>query len=167
MKIYMSNIANIKNMADLENNLSEPELLQYNKFSNNIRKLQYLLSHSLIKKVCGENVVVAENGAPTIKSGFVSIAHKDNLVVVAVADTNVGIDIENTDIERDFIGQSALLNLPKPSDKKDFYRNFVDFEAKLKYGNGADGANIYFYEFDNYLVGVCSKEQSKDIHFVP
>ena len=77
MKIYMSNIESIKNRADLETKLSESELLQYRNFSNNTRKLQYLLAHTLVKDVCGENVTVSENGVPTIKSGFVSICRKN------------------------------------------------------------------------------------------
>ena len=166
MKIYMSNIESIKNRADLETKLSESELSQYHNFSNNIRKLQYLLAHTLVKDVCGENVTVSENGVPTIISGFVSIAHKDNWVVIAVSDSLVGIDIENTNIIRDFTGQSELLNLPKTNDKKVFYRNFVEYESRFKYGKDSAKAYMYFYEFDNYLIGICTAEQYKDIQFI-
>jgi len=163
MKIYMSNIEHIKNIPDLEKKLSESELLQYNRFTSKNRKLQYLLSHAIVRDVCGENIVV-ENGKPTIKSGFVSIAHKDNWVVVAVSKKQVGIDIENTNVARNFVEQSELLGLPKTKYKKTFYKNFVEFEARFKFGDSADKANTYFYEMDNYLIGICTKE--KNIQFI-
>ena len=164
MKIYMSNIEQIKNMATLESKLSDAELIQYGKFSNNVRKLQYLLSHSIVKSVCGENVVVDKNSKPTIKNGFISITHKDNIVIVAVSQMPVGIDIENATIERDFIGESELLNLPKPKDKYDFYKNFVEYEARFKFGNGS--ANAYFYKDGDYLICVCSNEPKNNIEFI-
>ncbi len=163
MKVYMSNIEDIKNLTDLESKLSKSELIQYNRFTSKKRKLQYLLSHAIVRDICGENIVV-ENGKPTIKSSFVSIAHKDNWVVVAVSKKQVGIDIENTNVVRNFVEQSELLGLPKTKYKKTFYKNFVEFEARFKFGDGADKANTYFYEMDNYLICICTKE--KNIQFI-
>ena len=165
MKVYMSNIEDIKNMTDLESKLSKPELIQYNRFTSKKRKLQYLLSHAIVRDICGENIVV-ENGKPTIKSGFVSIAHKDNWVVVAVSKKRVGIDIENTGVVRNFIEQAELLGLPKTHDKQTFYQNFIEFEARFKFGDDADTANIYFCEYGDYLIGICAKEESQNIHFI-
>ena len=166
MKIYMSNIEQIKNIAELEQKLSKSELVQYDKFSNNNRKLQYLLAHAIVKDVCGENISVDKNGVPSVKSGFVSIAHKDNWVVVAISNNRVGLDIENTNINRDFVGQSELLNLPISKDKDVFYKNFVKYESMFKYGKSASGKNIYFYKMENYLIGICSIEKASDIEFV-
>jgi hypothetical protein len=162
----MSNIEKYKNIHDLEKNLSESELQRYNKFINSKRKLQYLVSHVIVKSVCGENIITDKSGVPTIKSGFVSIAHKDNYVVVAISDMRVGIDIENAEIERDFAKQSELMGLTITDNKKDFYQNFVTFEAKFKYGKDADKANIYLYKTGKYLIGVCSKENVKNIEFI-
>ena len=89
---------------------------------------------------------------------------KDNTVIVAVSQMPVGIDIENATIERDFIGESELLNLPKPNDKQFFYKNFVEYEARIKFGNGP--ANTYFYEDGDYLICVCSNEPKSDIEFI-
>ena len=165
MKVYMSNIEDIKNMTDLESKLSKSELIQYNRFTSKKRKLQYLLSHAIVRDICGENIVV-ENGKPTIKSGFVSIAPKDNWVVVAVSKKRVGIDIENTDVVRNFIEQAELLGLHKTHDKQTFYQNFIEFEARFKFGDDADTANIYFCEYGDYLIGICTKEERQNIHFI-
>ena len=166
MKIYMSNIADIKNITDMESKLSKLDILQYKKISNKTRRLQYLLSRAMVVDICGENIIVDSNGKPTIKSGFISIAHKDNWVIVAISNTPVGIDIENTDINRDFVGESRLLNLPETTDKQTFYKNFVQYEAEFKFGKNADKAHMYFYNKDNYLIGVCSNEPQSDIQFI-
>lgn len=166
MKIYMSNIEEAKNITDMEKDLSILDRAHLAKFSNNTRKLQFLLSRAIVKNVTGESVKVDKNGAPIIKSGFVSIAHKDNFVFVAVSNSNVGIDIENTSINRDFAGQSELLGLPKTKDKEAFYKNFVKYEAEFKFGNDATKAHKYFYEMGNYLICVCTKELTKDIEFI-
>ena len=162
----MSNIEHIKNIPDLETKLSESELIRYNKFTNNTRKLQYLLSHAMVRDICGENIVLNDSGVPTIKSGFVSIAHKDKLIVVAISKKRVGIDIEDTSVIRDFMGQSELLGLPKTKNKRVFYKNFVQYEAKFKFGGDANKANIYFKEYVNYLIGICTPEDFDNIHFV-
>jgi len=166
MKIYMSNITDIKNITELESKLSKSDMLRYKKFSNKTRRLQYLLSRAMVIDACGESIIVGSNGKPTIKSGFISIAHKDNWVVVAISNTPVGIDIENTDINRDFVGESELLGLPKTNDKQTFYKNFVKYEAEFKFGENANQAHLYFYTKDNYLIGVCSNDPQNDIHFV-
>jgi len=166
MKVYMSNIGRIKNVSDMEKKLSASELIQYSKFSNKTRKLQYLLAHAIVFDACGENVIVNKNGAPTIKNGFVSIAHRDNWVVVAISDFPVGIDIENTSINRDFMGESEVLKLPKTNDAKTFYKNFVQYESEFKFGNNAAAANKYFYEIDDYLIGICTTELLTDICFL-
>lgn len=166
MKIYMSNIEEAKNITDMEKDLSILDRAHLAKFSNNTRKLQFLLSRAIVKNVTGETVKVDKNGAPIIKSGFVSIAHKDNFVFVAISNSCVGIDIENTSINRDFAGQSELLGLPKTKDKDAFYKNFVKYEAEFKFGNDATKAHKYFYEMGNYLICVCTKELTKDIEFI-
>ena len=166
MKVYMSNIEQIKNISDLEKNLSESELTRYNKFVNKRRKLQYLLSHSIVKKATGENIITDKSGAPMIKSGFVSIAHKDKMVLVAISNSPVGIDVENTSVERDFIRQSELLGLPPTKDRKDFYKNFVEYESRYKFGKKVNLAKVRFFESGKYLIGICSNTPENDIHFV-
>lgn len=166
MKIYMSNIQDINNVSDLENKLSESDMARYKTFSNNNRKLQYLLSRAIIYDNCGEKIIVDKNGVPTIKSGFISVAHKDNWVIVAISEKKVGIDIENTNINRDFMGQSELMGFTKTNDRLDFYKNFVKYEAMFKYGDGATHVHKYFYKMDNYLIGVCSNESISDIDFI-
>ena len=163
----MSNIEQLQNIPDLENKLSEPARIQYNKFTNKTRKLQYLLSRVIVKDTCGKDIVVDENGKPTIKSGFLSIAHKDNWVIVAISDTEIGIDIENMNVDRDFEKASKLLGIPKTSDRKTFYKNFVRYEAKFKIGKDAKNTHTYFYEMGNYMISICTPKSIKDIHFIP
>lgn len=166
MKVYMSNIEQINSFADMEKSLSVLDKVRFDKFASKTRKLQFLLSRKIVKNATGETVKLCENGAPAIKSGYISIAHKDNFVLVAISDSRVGIDIENIAVNRDFFGQSDLLGLPKTNDKKTFYKNFVRYEAEFKFGDNATKAHKYFYEMNNYLICICTEKQNDDIKFV-
>ena len=164
MKIYMSNIEHINNLVDLEKKLSESELIQYNKFNRTLRKKQYLLGHVIVRDVCNENIKTDINGAPKLNNGFVSIAHKDNWVIAAVSDTQVGIDIENTTTKRDFIGQSELLRLPQTENKYDFYKEFVRYESKLKFGKIDRKCYQHFFTMNNYIICITT-HNNQDIAF--
>ena len=164
MKIYMSNIERTNDITDMERKLSKSELAQYNKFNNKTRKKQYLVGHAIVKDVCGENVQTDENGAPYLNNGFISIAHKDNFVIVAISDEKVGIDIENTTVQRDFVAQSELLGLPKTRSLWDFYKEFVRYESKLKFGNDTQKYSQYFYKLNNYII--CITTTDDEIQFI-
>ena len=163
----MSNIEQIENISDMEKKLSKSEMLRYKKILNRTRKIQYLTAHSIVKDICGENIIVDSNSVPKLKSGFVSIAHKDNWVMVAISDTRVGVDIENSRVNRDFTAESDLLRLPKSKSKKDFYKNFVKYESEFKYGDKiSSNIHFYFYEMKSYLIGICTAEPINEIQFV-
>ena len=166
MKIYIANIERISKKSDLLNKLSESELTQYNKFSNQKRKLQFLIGHAIVKDVCGENVKTDNTGAPVLKKAFVSISHKDNLVIVAISDKYVGIDIENMNKKRDFKQISRFLGLPVPDNKTDFYKNFTHYEALFKYGNNITIPHKLFYKLNNYMTCLVGMEPKENVEFI-
>lgn len=165
MKVYMSNIEKIQNTKDLETKLSESELSRLNQFNNEKRRLQYLVGHAMVRDICGENIKVDLNGALSIESGFVSISHKDNLVFVAVSNKKIGIDIENADINRDFISLSNVSGFLPVDDKNTFYKNFTKAEADFKFGSNSEYANHYFYWFNNYILSIAALETNDNILF--
>lgn len=164
MKVYIADLEKIGNISDMEKFLSVSEHDKYTKFSNKTRKLQFLTARFIVFNVLQEHISIDENGKPFVKNGFISISHKDNFVVVAFDDKNVGIDIENAVKERDFINESKLLGLPIPTSREDFYKNFVKYESDIKYGQSFDRANHMFYKFNDYMIGICTK--SDNIEFV-
>jgi phosphopantetheinyl transferase len=165
MKVYIANIEQISKKSDLSTRLSESELIQYNKFSNQKRKLQFLIGHAIVKDVCGENVKTDNTGAPFLKKGGVSISHKDNWVFVAISDKQVGIDIENMNKKRDFKQISRFLGLPVPDNKIDFYKNFTLTEALFKYRNNDTIPYKFFYKLNDYMICLVCMEPKENIEF--
>lgn len=162
MKVYIANLDSIGKISDTK--LSESELLQSGKFANEIRRNQYVVAHSIIFDIAKEHPVPDKNGKLHLKNGFVSVAHKDNWVVVAFDDNNVGIDIENATIIRDFIAESELLGLGRCDNALDFYKNFVRYESDMKYGTEFENAKHFFYKIDDYVMCVCTT--AKDVDFI-
>lgn len=162
MKVYIANLDSIGKISDTK--LSDAEILQYKKFDNTTRRNQYLLAHSIIFDVTKEHPVSDKNGKLHLKNGFVSVAHKDNWVIVAFDDKNVGIDIENASVKRDFIAESELLGLKPTNVAEIFYKNFVKYESDIKYGDGFENVQHRFYKIGNYMMCVCS--DAKDAEFI-
>lgn len=141
MKIYIANIDSISKDPDFYASfLPVNQQKRVTRFQNSTRKSQFILGHLMVL-ACDKK--------------HTSIAHKDKFVVVAAASNAlVGIDIENTTIERDFVQASQLINLPVPKSLNDFYRNFTLAEAAYKLG----GRPRYrrFIRYNDYLICVVS-----------
>lgn len=155
MQVYISNLDNISKDIDNINSmiakLSSDELKRFELLSRPLRKMQFLAGHCMLHDIIGK---------------YTSISHKDNIVIVAVSDGPVGIDIENTDVVRDFIGISVIINLPAPKSKLDFYMNFVRYESEFKIGRTKGPICTNYYEFGKYIIGVSGTEQIDNIDFI-
>jgi len=140
MKIFIANIDSIsKNPDKYMTLLSKSDQARVSTFQKQTRKLQFILGH-LMADNCGEK--------------YNSIAHRDNLVVVAASNFPVGIDIENTTIERDFVASAELMNLATPKSLDDFYKSFTESEAVYKLGTNPKC--IKFINYGDYLICVVS-----------
>ena len=90
------------------NNLTEEQYDRYFSMMSNKRKEKVLslkvetarkrtvAGEMLVRQMLSEDIYVeiAENGKPCTKDAYFSISHTENLVVCAVSDKPVGIDIE-------------------------------------------------------------------------
>ncbi|MBP5308551.1 MAG: 4'-phosphopantetheinyl transferase superfamily protein [Clostridia bacterium] len=105
-----------------------------------------LLRHALSQAGVGENslsdIVRNEYGKPYLKAGkpYFSISHSGNLIAVAVADFNIGIDIEvpqNTDYSRiasKVLSDNEMIDYMKSSDRSVFFtEKWVMKESYLKF----------------------------------
>ena len=144
MQVFIANIDSISKSPERYSVLLLPKhQIRLSQFQNQTRKLQFILGH-LIADNCGK--------------AYVSIAHKDKLVVVATdADTPVGIDIENTSVKRDFIAASELMNLTPPASLNDFYRLFTESEAIYKLGKTPKCTK--FMQYGEYLVCITAMHE--------
>ena len=141
MQIFIANIDSISKHSDIYSALLLPvNRARLSEFKNKNRKLQFILGHLMTDK-CDEK--------------YTSIAHKDNFVVIATDSKQpVGIDIENTDIKRDFIGLAETLKMRQPKSLEDFYKMFTEFEAAYKMGSKPICTK--FIKHNNYLICVTS-----------
>lgn len=155
MQVYISNLDNISKDIDNINStcakLSADELARYKGLGRAVRRMQFLVGHCMLHDVMGQ---------------YTSVSHKDNIVVVATSDKPVGIDIENTDISRDFIENSKIMNLPTPKSKLDFYMNFVQYESEFKMGVKQAATYMYYYKFGKYIIGISNPVVDLRVDFI-
>ena len=142
MQVFIANIDSISKHPDVFASFLGPlDAARLSSFQNQTRKLQFILGHLMAIK-CGD--------------GHASIAHKDNLVVVAFSNDLVGVDIENTTVQRDFAAMCEMLNLKKTENPTDFYKCFTKYEAEYKLGTKSKC--VHFFDYDKYLICVASNQ---------
>ncbi len=128
------------------------------------------------EKYNNTEIVKTEKGKPYFKNIpdlFFSISHTDGLTVIAVGNSEVGVDVEklrmaDLRITRRFLKQEADYITAADSDKR-FFEVWTKKEAYLKYkgtglSGGLDSVNVFdcthsiktFY-FEDYVISVCSK----------
>lgn len=92
-------------LAQLESEvtLTEVELSYYQKITSPARRLEWLVSRVMVRRVLGDGVSTVYDGRRPCLVGsdkHISVSHSDHQVALMVADAECGIDIENS--TRDF-----------------------------------------------------------------
>ena len=148
MQVFIANIDSIsKNPEKYSELLSLRHQIRLSKFQNQTRKLQFILGH-LIADNCDDQ--------------YTCIAHKDKFVVVASSDKPVGVDIENTSVQRDFVAVSELMNLTPPASLNDFYRSFTESEAIYKLGKTPKCTK--FMQYGEYLICITAMHEFDNLY---
>ena len=114
------------------------------------KKMQFLVGRLMIYRFVGKDFMVEASGKLTLPNAYISLTHSGNLVALAVSETPVGIDAENTFKKRDFTEISQYLSLEKCQSKYDFYPAFTRYEADFKLGHKVK-ENIYLM-WKRYLI---------------
>ena len=143
MQIFIANIDSIsKNTDDFMALLSADDRTRATKFQKQTRKLQFILGHLMMAN---------------IGKRYTSIAHRDNVVVIATAsNVRLGVDIENVSVKRDFVAASEIMGVSPPKTLFDFYKNFTESEATYKLGTTP--ACKYFITYGDYLICVVANK---------
>jgi phosphopantetheinyl transferase len=114
--------------------LSGDEMLRAKGLEGKVRR-RFLVSRAFRRRVLGPGaeIMADENGRPFVSgdSVFFSMSHTGDLLVIAVDDGPVGVDIELMK-ERDFAKLSAWFFGEPIRGRDDFYRCWTRFEAGLK-----------------------------------
>lgn len=144
MQVFIANIDSIsKNTDDFMALLSADDRARAKKFQKQTRKLQFILGHLMVAN---------------IGKKYTSIAHRDNVVVVATAsNARLGVDIENASVKRDFVAAAELMGENPPKTLFDFYKNFTKSEAIYKLGTTP--ACTHFITYGNYLICVVANKK--------
>lgn len=141
----LNTIRNNVNQIDLlKSKLSSVDWDKYKSFKGEVRGLQFLLGRAMIFDATGQHPQVADDGRLLLQGQKISLAHSGRFVVLAISDSDVGIDIEDTTVQRDFTEYSKLLGFGKCASLTDFYRRFVQMEALYK-ANINKGIVRYWY----------------------
>ncbi len=150
-KIFYIDISNITLNSINLLNVSEDRLEKANKIKDENKKLQSLISYLLLRYAFSELDIKLEeyefyymNNKPFIKdlNYYFNITHSHNIVAIAISDTNVGIDCEFVNYEKDLtkVAKYALtieeysefLALNKEDSCNYFYQKWVMKESYFK-----------------------------------
>ena len=111
--------------------LPEPFLSKYNNSGCTSRKNEITSSYLLLKQIPEldlSSLRYDENGKPFINDKFISISHDEEMVVVAVSDSNLGVDILSLDKQYDLVQKQLGIN-----DKEEFIKTWTVIESFMKY----------------------------------
>jgi len=80
---------------------ADNEKTEFSRISLDRRKLEYLSVRMLLKELLGEKTLIhySKTGKPFIKNKGVniSISHCSGLAAIMISESNIGLDVENTD----------------------------------------------------------------------
>ena len=144
MKVLITDLATICNWDDLIAELPQSDKAKYKSFNRDIRAKQFLVAHIIKNQIQNE-------------FKYISIAHKDNFVIVAASDFPIGIDIEDASKTRNFKAISEFMNFLDIKNASDFYRAFTLAEARYKTA-ATTPTYANFYKLNKYLICIVSTE---------
>lgn len=90
---------------------------------------------NVINMVGATSIAKDANGAPYFVGSDLkmSLSHKDDLVVIAVANTEIGVDVENVTAEHNFERLAKLFHQDEnPQNAEEFYEIWTEKEAMGK-----------------------------------
>ena len=173
MDLYIVNINDIKNMAELYLKLSKEKKIKASKYVCDNDQKRSIIASYLIDKFSGEGILkYNEYGKPYKDNGiYFNASHSYDYVIIGVAKQNVGVDIEQI---RDFDSKLADYVFDfKVDNAYDFYLNWTKKESIIKY-NGKGVSNkmkeipvsdnnlfIKSIDYEDYVISVCLKNEEE------
>ena len=192
MKVFVVNILKMKAKVDeLTADLSSEEVLFAERLKNSNAKDRFIISKAMVRKILADTkplkgtapasieIKLESNGKPYVAGNpiYYNVSHSKDLLVVAVDNADVGVDIEHMK-ERDFRaltryyfdGREGIIEcISQSSDvKTEFYKQWTlaEAEAKLagvgvfgwKQQKGQSGAKFHYSRTigDDYMLTVAS-----------
>ena len=171
MIVYVADLSELETDPTLilkyEGFLSDSERKRYHGMTNTHRRLQFLLGRALIYENCHQSPVLLSTGKPTIQNGFISLAHSGPYVLLALSDSSVGIDIEDSSKNKNFDALADRLGFSLTSNKRlSFYQNFTCYEADYKMASKSNKRHHKFYSIKTFIICVSFLNNKENIKFI-
>ena len=118
------------NIVSKETVLPEPFLSKFKNSGCSSRKNEITSTYLLLKQIGVDinSLHYDENGKPLLNNKWISISHDEDIVVVALSDENLGVDILSIDKQYDLLQKSFDIQ-----DKEEFMKTWVVMESFMKY----------------------------------
>ncbi len=142
---YTDTANNRQEIGKVENEYFSTRISEYSRIQDKYRTyVSYLLLKELAKKIGFDldniQIIRDENGKPHAKNNefYFNIAHSGNIVVVAIDDEEIGVDIEykrpfDLRIAEKFFSDQIETISNSPQSDIEFTKQWTIFEASLKY----------------------------------
>ena len=171
MKIYLTDLRDIVKCPNalkrFQECLSPEEQQRFEGMTHENRKLQFLIGRALVQDICQQSPVLLPSGKPIIQNGFISLAHSGPYVVLAVSDSPVGIDIEDTSQNKDFSRLARRLNFTLAENKRDsFYRQFTHVESLYKLGEHSGSIRSFYYSINTFVLCITTLNNKEKINII-
>jgi len=165
MKIFIADINEIsKNRLMLDDyikRLTPSDLKRYNDINAKARKLQFLVGRMLIYENLGYDFKINKSGKIISKKSYLSLAHSQDKVVLALSKNKVGIDVEYISKTRQTKDIAKYLGFTDCQDNLDFYKQFTAYEADYKSSLKTQNITHNWFILNDYLICVSSFGNSK------
>lgn len=136
MKLFIADLNQIINNGDFlstaKSSLLPDDLKRFNAYLHSRRAMQFLVGRFLISKYVGPNYQTLPSGKVVVKDGYISLAHCQNFVVLAVCDNPVGVDIEAVDLKRNYQKIAERMKFQQAQSPLDFFKSWTAYEADFK-----------------------------------
>lgn len=173
MELYIVNINDINNIAELYLKISKEKKIKASKFVYKDDQKRSIIASYLIDKYSGEGLLkYNEYGKPYKDNGiYFNVSHSYDYVIIGISKQNVGVDIEQI---REFDPKLADYVFDfKVDNAYDFYLNWTKKESIIKY-NGKGVSNkmkeipikdnnlfIKSMDYDDYVISVCLESEEE------
>ena len=163
MDIFIIEIANAEKVSEETlKKYQKKEITAENKLKTHC--LSYLLVDKFLKEYYGiENTQLDfEDGKPMLLDGgkHFSISHSGDLIAIAFADSNCGVDIEQVKL-REFASISERMGF-EANTLGEFYEEWTRYEAMYKLGKETDYGSVATYDLDNYMLTAVSEDPCEE-----
>ncbi len=163
MRIFITDMTSIIKPEDFINKNADKLLPQEKdrlfNMENIRRRLEFLIGRLMLKTYLKEDYQTLPNGKIVSKSAYISLSHSGGFVLLALANTPVGIDIEKINKTRAWAKIAHRMGFSNCRTALDFYRAWTAYESDFKLGADTKETMHRYIKYHNCLICVATKKR--------